>query len=155
MGSRFVPDAFVVPTWFEGDGFHLEPLGPQHNERDHEAWMSSLDHIRSTPGLEDWDWPTPMSLEQNLGDLESHARDFRARAGFTYSILDADEVIGCVYIYPARSEDTDAKVRSWVRASRAEMDIRVWRSLSAWLTSAWPFERLDYATRDEQPRASC
>ena len=74
MTARFVPDPFVVPTHFQGDGFHLEPLGPQHNERDHEAWMSSLDHIRSTPGFEDWDWPTPMSLEQNLGDLEGHAR---------------------------------------------------------------------------------
>lgn len=73
----------------------LEPLGPQHNERDYEAWGSSIDHIRSTPGLADWDWPTPMSLEQNLGDLEGHARDFRKRTGFTYSILDADEVIGC------------------------------------------------------------
>jgi hypothetical protein len=61
--------------------------------------MSSIDHIRSTPGLVDWDWPTPMSLEQNLGDLEHHARDFRERTGFTYSILDGDAVIGCLYIY--------------------------------------------------------
>ena len=148
MTARLVPDSFVVPAHFEGDGFHLEPLGPQHNERDHEAWMSSIDHIRSTPGLADWDWPTPMSLQQNLGDLEGHARDFRERTGFTYSILDADEVIGCVYIYPPRVEGADASVRSWVRASRAEMDARVWRSLSAWLTTAWPFERLDYAARD-------
>jgi len=148
MSDRLVPDSFVVPMHFEGAGFHLEPLGPQHNERDYEAWMSSIDHIRSTPGLEGWDWPTPMSLEQNLGDLESHARDFRERTGFTYSILDADEVIGCVYIYPPRTQGDDASVRSWVRASRAEMDARVWRSLSTWLTTAWPFKRVDYATRD-------
>ena len=147
MTARFVPDPFVVPTHFQGDGFHLEPLGPQHNERDHEAWMSSIDHIRSTPGFEDRDWPTPMSLEQNLGDLEGHARDFRERTGFTYSILDGEVVIGCVYIYPPRAVGHDAKVRSWVRASRAEMDARVWRSLSAWLTTAWPFERLDYTAR--------
>ena len=147
MTDRFVPDSFVVPTHFEGDGFHLEPLGPQHNDRDHEAWMSSIDHIRSTPGLEGWDWPTPMSLEQNLGDLEGHARSFRERTGFTYSILDADEVIGCVYICPPRTEGDDASVRSWVRASRAEMDAPVWRALSAWLTADWPFERLDYAAR--------
>ncbi len=148
MTARFVPDLFVVPTHFEGDGFHLEPLGPEHNERDYAAWMSSIDHIRSTPGLEDWDWPTPMSLEQNLGDLESHARDFRERTGFTYSILDGDEVIGCIYIYPSPAEHDEAKVRSWVRASRADMDARVWRSLSAWLASEWPFERVDYAARD-------
>ena len=148
MREPLVPDSFDVPTRFEGDGFHLEPLGPEHHERDYEAWMSSIDHIRSTPGLEDWDWPTPMTLEQNLGDLEDHARDFRERSGFTYSILDGDEVIGCVYIYPSRIERYDAKVRSWVRASRAEMDALVWRSLSTWLTTEWPFEQLDYAPRE-------
>ncbi len=148
MTADFVPDAFVAPTSFEGDGFHLEPLGPQHNARDHEAWMSSIDHIRATPGLEGWDWPAPMSLEANLRDLEDHARDFRERKGFTYSILDGDEVIGCIYIYPPRVEGADASVRSWVRASRAEMDAVVWRSMSEWLTTEWPFERLDYAPRD-------
>ena len=144
----FVPGSFVVPRHFESDGFHLEPLGPEHNERDHEAWMSSIQHIRATPGFEHWDWPEPMSLEQNLADLESHARDFRERTGFTYSILDGDEVIGCVYIHPSSARGTDAKVRSWVRASRAEMDATVWRSLSAWLRSAWPFEHLDYDVRE-------
>ena len=88
-----------------------------------------------------------MSLEQNLGDLESHARDFRERTGFTYSVLVGDEVIGCVYIYPSRAGDADASVRSWVRASRAEMDAQVWRSLSAWLAVEWPFERFTYAAR--------
>ena len=148
MTDRFVPDSYVVPMHFDGDGFRLEPLGPRHNERDHEAWMSSIEHIRSTPGLEDRDWPTPRSLERNLEDLEGHARDFRDRAGFTYSILDGDEVIGCVYIYPADAEGVDAVVSSWVRQSRAEMDVRVWRSLSAWLTSEWPCVHYEYASRD-------
>ena len=148
MREPLVPDSFDVPTRFQDEGFHLEPLGPEHNERDYEAWMSSIDHIRSTRGLQDWDWPTPMTLEQNLGDLEDHARDFRERSGFTFSILDGDEVIGCVYIYPPRSDGYDAKVRSWVRASRAEMDAVVWRSLSTWLTTEWPFEQIDYAPRD-------
>jgi len=35
----------------------------------------------------------------NLGDLERHARDFAERRGFTYTVLGAGEVIGCVYIY--------------------------------------------------------
>ena len=147
MVERFVPETFVVPTSFVGDGFRLEPLGPRHNERDHEAWMSSIEHIQATPGFEDSDWPTPMSLERNLQDLEGHARDFRERTGFTYSILDGDEVIGCVYLYPPRGGDFAVSVRSWVRASRAEMDEPVWRSLSAWLTTAWPWERAAYAPR--------
>jgi hypothetical protein len=147
MQKSFVPDSFIVPERFEGEGFHLEPLGPEHNERDHEAWMSSIEHIRATPGLEDWDWPTPMSLEQNLADLEGHARDFRQRVGFTYSILDGEDVIGCVYIYPPRVEGMDASVRSWVRASRAELDAAIWLSISTWLTTVWPFRDLDYAPR--------
>jgi hypothetical protein len=89
-----------------------------------------------------------MSLEDNLRDLEQHAREFRDREGFTYSILDGDEVIGCLYIYPSPEADHDARIRSWVRASRAEMDPVVWRSLSTWLASEWPFEHPDYAARD-------
>lgn len=53
MEELFVPDDFDVPLRHAWAGFHLEPLGPQHNERDYEAWMSSIDHIRSTPGFSD------------------------------------------------------------------------------------------------------
>ena len=149
MADRFVPHDFTVPTSFEGDGFHLEPLGPQHNERDYEAWMSSIDHIRSTAGADKWDgeWPVPMSLEQNLEDLVMHAEDFENRTGFTYSILDGDEVIGCVYIYPSKRPGHDAEVTSWVRASRAEMDAPVWRHLSEWIERDWPFAAPYYAER--------
>ena len=145
---HFVPEDFDVPTHFAGPGFCLEPLGPEHNERDHDAWMSSVLHIKSTPGFKEWDWPEPMSLDANLSDLEGHATDFANRRGFTYSILDGDEVIGCVYIYPTKTPGCDASVRSWVRASRSEMDRVVWESLSDWLAEVWPFTSLDYASRD-------
>ncbi|MDA2978627.1 MAG: N-acetyltransferase, partial [Actinomycetota bacterium] len=65
MSDEFVPDEFVTPVTFEGEGFRLEPLGPQHNERDYAAWTSSIEHIRSTPGFQDWDWPSPMTLDEN------------------------------------------------------------------------------------------
>lgn len=150
MPHAFAPEDFEVPTRFDGPGFHLEPLGPQHNERDHAAWMSSIEHIHSTPGFEPpADWPVPMSLEANLADLEQHARDFDSRDGFTYSILDGDDVIGCVYIYPAKSPDHDASVSSWVRASRAEMDPIVFRALSTWIAQSWPFKHPYYATRPD------
>ena len=140
-----VDDDFVVPLGFEGPGFRLEPLGPRHNERDHDAWMSSIDHIRQTPGFPDGRWPTPMTLEANLADLERHARDFEQRSGFTYSMLDGDEIIGCLYIYP--SQTADAAVSSWVRASRAEMDVVTWQAISTWLATDWPFTTVEYATR--------
>jgi hypothetical protein len=148
MAASFVPDEFTVPIHFEGHGFRLEPLGPEHNERDHAAWMSSLDHIHSTPGFEESEWPQPMSLQANLADLERHARDFADRSGFTYSILDGDEVIGCLYIYPARTEGGDASARSWVTESRSNMDVIAWRELSAWLADQWPFRHPVYAPRE-------
>ena len=149
MATSFVPDTFDVPRSLEGPGFRLEPLGPEHNERDHEAWMSSIEHIQSTPGVDKWDgdWPVPMSLEQNLGDLERHASDFENRTGFTYSILDGHDVIGCVYIYPSKRPGYDAEVASWVRASRSEMDVTVWRHLSEWIERVWPFDNPYYAER--------
>jgi hypothetical protein len=117
--------------------------------------MSSIDHIRSRPGSQDGDWSAPMSLEQNLGDLEGRARDFRERSGFAYSILDGDAVIGCVYIYPSRAEGDDAKVRSWVRASRAEMDARVWRSVSAGLIHGRPVLARPSRSRPELTPSGC
>ena len=89
-----------------------------------------------------------MSLEANLRDLERHARDFTYHEGFTYSVVDGDEVIGCVYIYPPRTERHDTIVRSWVCESRSDMDINVWRGVSAWLTTHWPFVSPDDAPRE-------
>jgi hypothetical protein len=142
----FVPQGFEPPTAFEGDGFRLEPLGPEHNDRDYRAWTSSMEHIRATPG-DLGSWPHPMSLEENLADLERHARDFAERKGFTYSVLDGDEVIGCIYIYPDKQGDSDANVLSWVTESRAEMDVVVWRAVSEWLSQEWSFESFRYAER--------
>ena len=146
----FVPDGFAVPRELVTEEFRLEPLGPQHNAGDYEAWMSSIDHIRATPGFEGWRWPDPeMTPEQNLGDLQQHAEEFAQRSGFTYTVLDpaTSDVIGCVYIYPEKSEQHDARVSSWVRASRPELDVQLWRAVTDWLADEWPFERVAYAER--------
>ena len=149
MAELFVPVDFTVPVSFAPPRFRLEPLGPEHNERDHDAWMSSIDHIQATPGFgPQRRWPQPMDLEANLSDLVGHENDFENREGFTYSILDGDDVIGCVYIYPSKDPGHDAAVSSWVRESRAEMDVVVYRSLTQWLGEAWPFKNPNYASRD-------
>jgi hypothetical protein len=152
MSGTFVPRGFTPPAPPAGDGFILEPLSPEHNERDHAAWMSSIDHIRSTAGFPMPDgWPTPMRLDENLADLRQHAADFAARRGFTYTVLSPTDrdVIGCVYIYPSQDEGYDAWVRSWVRASHAHLDGPLRRTVADWLASEWPFERIDDATRGE------
>jgi hypothetical protein len=146
----FVPDGFAVPRELVTEQFRLEPLGPQHNAGDYEAWMSSIDHIRATPGFGGRPWPDPgMTPEQNLGDLQRHAEDFAQRSGFTYTVLEggSGRVIGCVYIYPSDGADGAAGVRSWVRADRADLDVPVHDAVSAWLDDAWPFTAVSYAPR--------
>ena len=147
--ARFVPPDFVVPLALETEEFRLEPLGPQHNDSDCEAWSSSVEHIHKTPGWETSSWPDDRSVLDNLRDLQRHADDFENRTGFTYTVLDAatGEVIGCVYIYPDKTEQHEAHVLSWVRASRPELDVQLWRAVTKWLADDWPFERVAYAER--------
>ena len=45
----FVPDSFAVPLELVTEDFGLEPLGPQHNAGDYEAWTSSIDHTSADP----------------------------------------------------------------------------------------------------------
>lgn len=147
----FVPADFEPPTSLVTERFRLEPLGPEHNERDHAAWTSSIEHLRSTPGFVDGRWPPVegMSLEENLGDLTRHADDFVRRQGFTFTVLDPadDDVIGCVYLYPAKADEWDVTVLSWVRADRAELDGPVADAVAAWLATDWPWERVDRCGR--------
>ena len=80
---------------------------------------------------------------------QRHADDFRKRTGFTYTVLDrlSGDVVGCVYIYPVRDSEHDARVRSWVRASRADLDVPLWRSVGDWIAAVWPFRSVEYAER--------
>lgn len=144
----FVPVGFEPPAGLDTPDFVLRPLGPEHNASDLAAWSSSIEHIHATPGWESSDWPHEMTFEENRGDLERHAADFVTRAGFTYTVLlpGTDEVIGCVYIYPAK-EGGGASVKSWVRAKSADLDLPLYVAVSSWLERAWPFARFDYAPR--------
>jgi hypothetical protein len=149
--ASLVPSDFVVPLSLETPLFRLEPLGPQHNGADYAAWTSSIEHIRRTPGYPDGKWPDGRSIADNLRDLRRHADDFEQRRGFTYTVLDpaTADVIGCVYIYPSADDPHRTAVQSWVRASRAELDVPLWRAISAWLKTSWPFSDVSYD--DRQP----
>jgi len=143
----FVPDDFAVPGELVTGAFRLVRLGPEHNEADYRAWTSSIEHIRSTPGFPWGSWPRAgMTLAENLADLRQHAADFAARRGFTYTVLDpgGGEVIGCVYIYPG---EEGARVRSWVRADRAGLDVPLYDAVRGWLRRDWPFTSVTYAPR--------
>jgi hypothetical protein len=148
----FVPEDFAVPGGLTAAEFRLTPLGPQHNEADYAAWMGSIDHIRATPGFPDGNWPHEMSLNDNLRDLERHARDFTEHRGFTYTVLSTStgDVIGCVYIYPASGHEPGRRyvsVQSWVRADCAALDPVLHDAVLAWVERDWPFDSVEYAPR--------
>ena len=141
-----VPADFAVPTRFATGPFVLEALGPEHNERDHAAWSSSIEHIRATNGFVGGRWPHPMSLEENLADLERHRAEFEERSAFAYSVLDpaTNDVVGCVYVDPAPSGE-GAVVRSWVRESHAELDAPLREAVVSWLEREWPLASVSRA----------
>jgi RimJ/RimL family protein N-acetyltransferase len=147
--AEFVPPDFEIPLGLATPDFVLEPLGPEHNERDYEAWTSSLEHISQTPGFPWGTWPREMTADENREDLERHADDFRRRKGFTYTVLDPvdRDVIGCVYVYPLRDSPGTAVVKSWVRKSHAHLDVPLWRAVGEWLESDWPFAAVQDAPR--------
>jgi hypothetical protein len=150
-GVSFVPDDVVIPLELVTEDFRLEPLGPQHNDEDRAAWMSSIPHIQATPGFPDGNWPPDdgMSAAANERDLVRHAEDFAARRGFTYTVLDpgSGAIIGCVYLYPSKREGYDVEVLSWVTAARAELDAPLAAALLEWLDTDWPFTNPDAAPR--------
>ena len=145
----FVPDDFEPPVALDGPGFRLEPLTGEHNARDHAAWSGSMEHIHRTPGFQQGNWPHEMTLDQNLADLIRHDKDFQARRGFTYTVLDPDDdIVGCVYIYPLAGDPTAANVSSWVTEARADLDTPLYTAVSEWLERDWPFPRVEYGARD-------
>jgi hypothetical protein len=148
-GGPLVPEAFAPPPPPRTERLWLEPLGPQHNEADYAAWSSSVEHIHSTPGFESKQWPHPMTLAENEGDLRMHADHFKRQLGFTYTVRSTadDDVIGCVYIYPSKDASMDVSVRSWVRTSHAHLDTELSRTVGEWLESHWPFSSIDYDPR--------
>ncbi|HST83608.1 MAG TPA: hypothetical protein VLL08_17890 [Kineosporiaceae bacterium] len=151
MQQTLVPEGFTIPPPLSTNEFRFEPLGSQHNDADHQAWTSSVDHIRRTPGFSGRGWPADfLTPDENRRDLERHANHFISRKGFTYAVIDRlnGEYLGCVYFYPARTEDYDVDVRSWVRADRAHLDEVIHGVVTEWLKNAWPWTKPEYAARN-------
>jgi len=81
----FVPSDFVVPRALAADGFRLEPLGPQHNDADHAAWTSSIEHIRATPGMLHDRTPPDTMPEQLRENLREQRPPVAAWVAFVHS----------------------------------------------------------------------
>jgi hypothetical protein len=145
-----VPADFVPPDPIHTDEFRLELLGPEHNESDYAAWTSSIDFIRSLPGWATGGWPTPMTLEENLGDLTSHIARSSSGQDYAYTVLlpDRDEVIGCVYFKPTKPpRDGAVAVLSWVTAEHADLDKPLYEAVTRWVADEWPWSVVEYDPR--------
>lgn len=152
--APIVAETFAVSDGLSTDLFVLEPLTTRHNEADHAAWTSSIDHIRRTPGFADRHWPAAAcTVEENAASIAKHEEHAKLRVGFTYAVIEraSGELIGSVYLYPPRRDGFDVDVRSWVREDKANLDKPLYAAVVSWLGEQWPFSRPDYAERSGEP----
>jgi RimJ/RimL family protein N-acetyltransferase len=147
--NRFVPDDFEIPDLLETDRFRLRMLSVDDVEKDYEAVIESRELLHTMFG---GPWPKPgFTLEENLADLERHQREFLSRKAFAYTVVSLDEtrVLGCVYIDPSETTDSDAVVVMWVRQTEYDkgLDETLFNTVKDWISSDWPFKKVDYPGR--------
>jgi hypothetical protein len=145
----FVPPGFQVPAGLETAEFRLRMLTIHDLVKDYEAVVTSAAHLQQV-----WphgDWPSGLTLEQNLVDLGWHQKEFQNRSSFAYTVVSLDEsqVLGCVYIDPSRKAGYDAAVTLWVRQSllAGGLEERLFAAVKDWLAASWPFAAPAYPGR--------
>ena len=147
--NHFVPDDFEIPALLETDRFRLRMLSVDDVEKDYEAVIESRELLHAMFGSP---WPKPgFTLEENLADLERHQHEFLSRKAFAYTVVSLDEtrVLGCVYIDPPETTDSDAVVVMWVRQTEYDkgLDEILFNTVRDWISSDWPFKKVDYPGR--------
>jgi len=157
----FYPDDTPVPTELRTDEFLLRPLRATDVDLDYEAVMANQEALRRGSGSR---WPRPdFTIAENLADLQGHEEDFRARRGFTYTVMDPTETrcLGCVYAYPPRdddggdgAQDYETAVWFWVRPDGVadDLDRRLLAALLPWLRNDFAFTRVLFRTSADDER---
>ena len=145
-----VPADFEVPQVLETARMRLRPLSIDHAVKDYDAVMTSEQRLRNVydPGGE---WPRGLTLEQNIIELGWHQTEFQLRTSFAYTVLSPDEseVLGCMYVYPARKQGYDVEITMWVRQSRVAegLDQHLFETVERWISDCWPFTNPAYPGR--------
>jgi len=147
--NRFVPNDFEIPATLETDRFRLRMLSLDDVEKDYEAVIESRELLHTMFG---GPWPRPgFTLEENFADLEKHQQEFLSCKAFAYTVVSLDEtrVLGCVYIDPPETTDSDAVVVMWVRQTEYDkgLDEILFNKVRNWISSDWPFKKVDYPGR--------
>ena len=145
-----VPDEFIIPELLETERMRLRPLTINDAVKDFAAVMESEERLRTIfePG---GDWPSGLTLEQNLIELGWHQTEFQVRTSFAFTVvsLDESEVLGCMYIYPTRKPGYDAEITMWVRQSRVGegLDEHLYETVERWISDCWPLTNPGYPGR--------
>ena len=147
--NQFVPDDFEIPALLETGRFRLRMLSVDDVEKDYEAVIESRELLHTMFG---GPWPRPgFTLEENLADLERHQQEFLSRKAFAYTVVSLDEtrVLGCIYINPPETTDSDAVVVMWVRQTEYDkgLDEILFNNVRDWISSDWPFRKVAYPGR--------
>ncbi|SRR5258708_30967812 len=147
----FVPADFKVPVSYRATTFQLKPFSPDLAKHDFDAYMSSIDHLRSTFSSGPWPNET-ITMADAIKDVDGEFARFNARKSFTYAILTVDGAreLGCVYISPSPKAGYDAMVRMWVTKAEFDKGLEpvVIAALKKWLRAAWPFQRVAWPKRE-------
>jgi hypothetical protein len=141
VNDSLVSADFAVPVGFETECFVLRPLTIHDVVKDYDAMVSrGGEHVNLT-------------LEQNLIDLGWHQVEFQRRSSFTYTVMSTDgtRCLGCVYIYPSRTEAVDADIHLWVRGDEQDtgLDGYLYDSIRRWIDDTWCFNRVAYPQRSD------
>ncbi|MBL8177347.1 MAG: hypothetical protein JNK48_21910 [Bryobacterales bacterium] len=100
--AAFVPADYAVPKEWKTSRYRLMPLSPAIVRQDYEAYMSSIEHLRST--FSDGKWPSPeLTMADAMKDMENEEARFEARTSFAYGVLtlDGKKELGPVYVRPS------------------------------------------------------
>jgi hypothetical protein len=158
----FHPKNAPVPKELRTARFFLRPLLASDVEIDYEAVMASREQLRR------WSqstWPADdFTLEENLDDLERHAREHRDGEAFTYTVLhpEGKRCLGCVYITPVPQvcqpflphDSYGANVGFWVRSAeiKNDLDRALLADLIGWFDEAWAFDQVVFVISQQEMR---
>lgn len=145
-----VSSTWKIPEGFQESGWALVPAGPVLARIDYEAVKASRELLQNLFQPNDSWPPENLTLEQDRADLAWHAREFRQRRSFAYSIVtpEFDRCLGCLYLYPSMSPVHDAEAYLWLRPDLPMMTSRrIEQTVEMWVDSAWPFKHMVWPGR--------
>lgn len=138
-----VPEHFDVPLEVTLSEFILKKVNPKWAIYDYQAIMSAKHRIRE---LLNTQWPEDtMTYEENKATLIDDVKAFNEKSRFTYSVfLENGELIGCVYLSPGMSENSQGTIFYWFKAGpkQSEWEQKIKSPLQQWITKNWPLKNV-------------